>query len=418
MYKEITRCRICGNPQLCSILNLGVQSLTGVFPKDRETVLTEGPLELVKCFDEGGNCCGLVQLKQSYTLEEMYGDHYGYRSGLNSMMAAHLQDIVAKNLARVALAPGDVILDIGSNDGTLLKSYPQTDVTLIGIDPIAPKFKKYYPDHITLIPDFFSAQTVRQHLGSVNAKIITSIAMFYDLEAPLQFVTDIYHMLADDGIWVFEQSYMPLMLERNAYDTICHEHIEYYSIKQIKWMLDRVGLKILDIELNDINGGSFKVVAAKQQSSFQECTTLIEQFLEQERQYDTLTPFERFTQHIQQHRAELRTLLNSLKQDHKKVFGYGASTKGNVILQYCGFTHQEIQYIAEVNEEKFGSFTPKTMIPIISEKEAKEMSPDYFFVLPWAFKENFLIREKNYLSNGGKLIFPLPQIEIIGKESL
>jgi hypothetical protein len=418
MYTEITRCRICGNPQLRSILNLGEQSLTGVFPKNQDEVLTEGPLELVKCFDENGDCCGLVQLKQSYNLTEMYGDHYGYRSGLNSMMVAHLQDVVARNLEFVTPTSGDVIIDIGSNDGTLLKCYPQAGVRLIGIDPIAPKFKKYYPDHITLIPEFFSAAGFRRHCGDVEAKIITSIAMFYDLDEPLKFVTDIYDLLADDGIWVFEQSYMPLMLAHNAYDTICHEHIEYYCVKQIKWMLDRVGLKILDIELNEINGGSFKVIAAKKQASFQECTEVIQHFLEQEQQYEAFAPFERFKSHIQKHRTELTNLLNTLKQDHKTVFGYGASTKGNVILQYCGFTRHDIQYIAEVNEEKFGAFTPKTMIPIISEKEAKAMSPDYFLVLPWAFKENFLIREKDYLNNGGKLIFPLPHIEIIDKNSL
>lgn len=416
MYSAIDKCRLCGNENLRTIVSIGEQSLTGVFPKSANEEITSGPLELVKCITQNNqDNCGLVQLKHSYDLKELYGDNYGYRSGLNNSMVNHLSYIVKKNLDLVMLEKDDMVIDIGSNDGTLLKLYPQHHYQFAGIDPTALKFKKYYTDNILIIPEFFSSSVFQQNFGTKKAKIITSIAMFYDLENPLAFVNDIYNTLDDDGIWVFEQSYMPAMINMNAYDTICHEHLEYYCLKQIKWLLDKAGLKILDIEMNDTNGGSFKLIAAKKENKKQECTSMINKILEEEKYFDSPAPFEKFEKNIVRHRNDLIALLKSLKQQQKKVFGYGASTKGNVIMQYCGFTTADIPYIAEVNSDKFGAFTPKTNIPIISEQQAKEMKPDYFLVLPWHFRNNILEREKDILASGTKFIFPLPSIEIIGK---
>lgn len=416
MYKEIERCRISGSTNLKSVINLGEQSLTGVFPKTKKEKITTGPLELVLSMDDGsGQFCELLQLKHSYDHSELYGENYGYRSGLNSSMIAHLKDIVNKCIKYVSLKQNDLIIDIGSNDGTLLKQYPQNSYLLAGIDPTGLKFQKYYTANITLIPEFFTSRAIKDKFGNKRAKIITSIAMFYDLENPIDFVKDVHETLDDEGIWVLEQSYMPLMVQMNAYDTICHEHLEYYGLKQIKWLFDKVGFKILDVELNNINGGSCKLIVSKNTSKKQECIKLVSAILENERnlQLHTLEPFKKFEKKMIKHRNELRLIIDKINRDNKKVFGYGASTKGNVILQYCGLTADEIPYIAEVNEDKFGSYTPRTNIPIISEKEAKAMKPDYFLVLPWHFKENFLVREKEYLEGGGKFIFPLPEIEIL-----
>ena len=258
MYTEIKKCRICGNTDLVSILNLGNQYLTGVFPKSQTEHITSGPLELAKCRDDhNASACGLVQLKHSYDHNEMYGDNYGYRSGLNKSMVNHLYEKVKKIQAFIQLTREDLIIDIGSNDGTLLQAYRQDGLLLVGIDPTGKKFKKYYPEHVHLIPDFFSAESVRKNFGNRKAKVVTSIAMFYDLESPMDFAEQICEILADNGIWVFEQSYMPAMLEMNAYDTVCHEHLEYYCLKQIKWIADKLDLKIIDIEFNKVNGGSF-----------------------------------------------------------------------------------------------------------------------------------------------------------------
>ncbi|MHA2217789.1 MAG: class I SAM-dependent methyltransferase [Candidatus Hodarchaeales archaeon] len=412
-YNEIARCRICGNTDLKSIFYLGEMALTGIFSYSTQAEISSGPLELVKCVEEPAkNNCGLVQLRHTYNISEMYSEHYGYRSGLNSSMMRHLEEIVVKTLNLVSIEENDLVIDIGSNDATLLKSYPSNPGTMVGIDPIIQKFESFYPANIIKIPDFYRAEHVKNRFGKRKAKIITSIAMFYDLESPLDFVKDINEILDDEGVWVFEQSYMPLMIKRNAYDTICHEHLEYYCLKQIMWMLEKVGFKIIQIEMNEINGGSFMITAAKQSSKHMPCNKTIEDILEKETVYSTFSPYEQFKDNIERHRDELIGLLKRLTNENKRVFGYGASTKGNVLLQYCNISTNELECIAEVNEEKFGAFTPRTQIPIIQEKIAREMKPDYFLVLPWHFKEHILKKEAESLKNGIRFIFPLPHIEI------
>ena len=239
--------------------------------------------------------------------------------------------------------------------------------------------------------------------------------MFYDLEDPGKFVKDIEGVLAEDGIWHFEQSYMPSMLRTNSYDTICHEHLEFYSFKVVKNLLEDNGMKVIDVQMNAINGGSFAITASKENANYNPNHAVINWMLKQEDDMglDTPKPYREFEERVFKHRENLKDLIEALVADGKKVFGYGASTKGNVLLQFCGFTSAQIPYIAEVNPDKFGSFTPGTNIPIISESEAKALKPDYFLVLPWHFKNSILEREKDYLADGGKFILPLPEIEIV-----
>lgn len=409
MYSEINKCRISGSKNLITVLSLGEQYLTGVFPKSITENITKGPLDLVWCPDSG-----LLQMKHSYSLEEMYGDNYGYRSGLNSSMVSHLTNKINYLERLVGFKENDLVIDIGSNDATALKAYTGK-FRKVGIDPTGIKFKEYYSDDILLIPDFFTANIFKTVFPNDKAKIITSIAMFYDLESPADFVRDIEKCLAEDGIWHFEQSYMPSMLRTNAYDTVCHEHLEFYSFKVVKNLLEKWGLKVIDVQMNAINGGSFAVTASKISAPYLPNTPIINWMIQQEDDMglDTPKPYRDFEERVFKHRKNLTDLIDALVADNKKIFGYGASTKGNVLLQFCGFTTKQIPYIAEVNESKFGSFTPGTHIPIISEKEAHAMKPDYFLVLPWHFKNSILEREKEYIDRGGKFIFPLPEIEII-----
>lgn len=416
MYSTIQQCRICGNTNLVSLINVGEQALTGVFPKSTSEQVSIGPLELVKCHPlKDDKVCNLVQLRHFYNLSEMYGLNYGYRSGLNQSMVKHLRQIVDYILSNTTLNSGDLVIDIGSNDSTLLQNYP-LDCQLIGIDPTGVKFAKYYPAHIQLIPDFFSPQLAETKLLGLKAKVITSIAMFYDLENPVSFAKAIATVLDEKGVWVFEQSYLPAMLETNSYDTICHEHLEYYSLAQIEWILEQAGLKILDVSLNDVNGGSFCITAGHPHHEGWGKDSHIVALQAQEKQLhlDRLDAYIPFKNAIDTHKEALLDLLRQLKQEGKTVLGYGASTKGNVVLQYCQLTAQDIPCIAEVNEDKFGAFTPLTHIPIVSEAEAKALKPDYFLVLPWHFRASILAREQEFLNQGGKFIFPLPHIEIVG----
>lgn len=411
MYSEITRCRMSGSTDLVPVLDLGAQCLTGVFPRERAAPVTKGPLELVLCRDGG-----LLQLRQSYDLAEMYGMNYGYRSGLNQSMVAHLQAKAARLETFARPGAGDVVLDIGSNDATLLRAYRDVGQRLGGIDPSAAKFRAFYPESIGLVTDFFSPDAYRALFSERKATIVTSIAMFYDLEDPVAFMRSVADVLAPEGIWHFEQSYMPSMLDVCAYDTVCHEHLEYYGLSQVKWMADRVGLEIIDVELNEMNGGSFAVTAAHRGSKHRANREAVEALLERERARRLNTPeaYADFRKAVKRHRVELPSLLRQLRDDGKKVFGYGASTKGNVILQYCGITVADLTCIADVNPDKHGCFTAGTDIPIVSEAEAHAQRPDYFLVLPWHFRKNLVQREREFLRRGGKMIFPLPSIEIVG----
>lgn len=406
MYRKVEKCRLCGNTRLECVLDLGEQMLTGVFPRAKSANFTTGPLRLVKCAG-GDHVCGLLQLQHSYDLGEMYGENYGYRSGLNPSMVTHLHNKVKKILGQVELNKGDLVVDIGSNDGTTLRAYP-TGPICVGIDPTGVKFSNYYPTHIQLIPDFFSAAVLREHFPKKKAKVITSFSMFYDLEDPISFMREVHEVLADDGIWVFEQSYMPTMLETNSYDTVCHEHLEFYSLRQIKWMADRVGFRILDVEFNGVNGGSFSITASKAGDDSRDCPP-VQKILDREREtgFDTLAPYKAFAERAAKSKSDLLDFISTARTEGKIVAALGASTKGNVLLQYCGLTEKDISYIGEVNSDKFGSYTPGTWIPIIPENELLAMQPDYLIVLPWHFRRFF---EENKKYSNCKLVFPLPEL--------
>lgn len=408
-YQRISKCRISGSDHLVSVLDLGQQELTGVFPRSKDTAITRGPLELVWCPDSG-----LLQLAHSYDAGEMYGENYGYRSGLNQSMVRHLTQKIQTLEAMAGVSAGDVVLDIGSNDATSLKAYRTAGLKRIGIDPTGLKFKAFYPDDIALVPDFFSAEAFRR-ASDRPARVITSIAMFYDLEDPIRFAREVHDSLADDGLWHFEQSYMPAMLRTVSYDTICHEHLEYYSLGTVEYILRQADMRVVDVQMNGVNGGSFAVTAAKRSNPIRSNRAVIDWLLEQEERMglNTPVPYRDFEARVFRHRADLARLLQSLAADGKKVLGYGASTKGNVVLQFCGLTEKELVAIAEVNPDKFGAYTPGTHIPIISEAEAHAMQPDYFLLLPWHFKEGVVQREQAFFARGGKMIIPFPEIEII-----
>ncbi len=410
MYKKTEVCRICGNKNLECVLDLGEQMLTGVFPRTIGEKVTSGPMRLMKC-NGGDDVCGLLQLEHSYDLGEMYGENYGYRSGLNASMVEHLNKKVKKILDKIDLVKGDLVVDIGSNDSTTLQAYPPNIPTLVGIDPTGIKFSSYYPAHIQLIPDFFSSALLKERFPDKKAKVITSFSMFYDLENPVAFMTEIYEVLADDGVWVFEQSYMPTMLDMNSYDTVCHEHLEYYALRQIKWMTDRVGFKILDVEFNDVNGGSFSVTVCK---SGQDTKTVpaVQKILDEEHEkgLNTLKPYKEFAVRVEKTKKDLLNFIKKEQEDGKTFAALGASTKGNVLLQYCGLSKDVIQFVGEVNAEKYGCYTPGTWLPIVPEEDLIKGNFDYLIVLPWHFKEFFI---KNPKLKTQKLLFPLPDIEVI-----
>ncbi len=410
MYKEVHQCRICGNKNLIPIIDLGEHHLTSLFPRTKSTPIPLAPLTLIKC--SGNTGCGFVQLKHTVEPKYLYTDNYGYRSGLNITIVNHLKEAFKYLTTIVSLKDKDLIIDIGSNDGTFLNFFEQK-YDLLGIDPLIKKFENCYTEGTHLISDFFTEDTIHSYLKNRRAKIITSFSMFYDVDNPLAFMKTITESLANNGVWLLEQNYLPTMLKQTAYDTICHEHIGYYCLKQIQWMADKVDLKVVDVFLTDLNGGSFSVTLAHKSSSLEVATKKIENFVKNEEEFfNDASLISSFTHRVAQHKIDMKQLLKELKHQNKKVVGFGASTKGNVILQYCQVTPEELTCIVEVNEEKFDMLTPGTHIPIVSQEKLKDLNPDYILVLPWHLK-NFILKEGARLfPPKASIIFTLPNIEI------
>jgi hypothetical protein len=352
-----------------------------------------------------------VRLKEMAPHTAMWGK-YWYRSGINQSMTLELNNIATEISSRISYKQDSVWLDIACNDGTMFKFMPE-GVIKVGIDPCDDSYvaeSSLVADHI--VQDYFSYQAWQTTGITQKCKVITTIAMFYDLEDPIKFAEDVYELLDKDGIWHLELSYMPLMIKNLSYDTICHEHLEYYSLNSIKYIFDKVGFTIIDIQLNDINGGSFALTLSKNKNSNNK---VVEWLLNQESKdnINNISTFKNFFLKISKQKKDLKNLLENLIDMKKKVYGYGASTKGNVILQFSNINSQLLPLIGEINPFKFNRYTPGTKIKIVSEAAIKKNKPDYLLVLPWHFKDFIIKKEKKYLDSGGKLIFPLPQIEII-----
>ncbi len=409
-------CRICGSHALSSVINLGPQHLQGSFikPGTEMPPLRRIATELLRCDptrDE--RACGLLQTSVTVPPQILYSS-YWYRSGINQTMRDHLRGI-AETAVSLTKRDAAVVLDIGCNDGTLLNCYPK-GFKKIGVDPS--DVARGVGGDITVVQDFFPSPAVSELVGPHGLDVITSIAMFYDLENPVDFVQAISALLKKDGVWIFEMSYMPEMLRMNSYDTICHEHIEYYSLSVLENLLRRGGLKIFNVSFNDINGGSIRCYATHaanfkfHDQKFQDALESVRR-KEFELELDTDKPYRSFQERIDKHRTELNSLLRDLKKAGKSIHVYGASTKGNTILQWAGVDNMIIDMAADRNPDKDGATTIGTNIPIVSEEKSRALKPDYYLVLPWHFKKEFVSREKDLLAQGTKFIFPLPDIEIV-----
>lgn len=412
-------CRVCGSDSLKPVIDLGAQYLQGSFVKEGKEMppVRKIDCQIVRCNPEADEtACGLLQMKHSVPPEILYAA-YWYRSGTNNTMRNHLKDIATRAMELWSKTDA-AVLDIGCNDGTLLKNYP-ADFVKYGVDPsdVAQEVKG---ENLSVVQDVFPSEKLLKVLDDKKLNIITSIAMFYDLEDPVAFCRGIKNLLSKNGIWIFEMSYMPKMLELNSYDTICHEHLEYYSLAVLEKILKRAELQIFEIEFNDINGGSIRCYATHADNDHhnkKENQAFINYIRQQEFDLalDTDAPYAAFQERIKAEKEKLHSLLTRLKNEGKRIHIYGASTKGNTILQFCNIDHNLIECAAERNPDKYGARTLGTNIPIVSEAESRASAPDYYLVLPWHFKAEFVEREREMLDQGVGFIFPLPNIEIVKK---
>jgi GDP-D-mannose dehydratase len=405
------QCRICKNTDLEDVIDLGSQIITSRFPVYGDFSTPSTPITLSLC-----KKCSLVQLKYSTICTELYEHEYGYRSGISNTMRDHLKQYQLEILSKINLPKNGVVVDIGSNDSTMLQYY-DSNLKRIGVDPTGKQFQQYYGD-VDLIPTYFTYENFTQVYKNLKANIVSSISMFYDLPDPVQFAKDIYNILDDNGIWTCEQSYIITMLRRNSIDTICHEHLEYYSLTAIKYIADLANFKIIDIKFNECNGGSFRIYFAKNTSQlYNENTDLISKLLEDEANYGITDPqlYKNFMHNCDKEVKKLDRFIDTINESEQKIYIYGASTKGNCLLQYAQIGENKIKYAVERNPSKIGKMT-STGVGIISEETMRSNPPEYLLVLPWHFREEIIKREDEYLENGGQLIFPFPTFEIYSKK--
>jgi len=408
--KSRDTCRVCKHKGLDPIISLGMQCLVNFIEKDEP--ITSAPLDLVLCNKKEGGC-GLLQLKHTVPGDLLYRKFW-YKSGVNQSMKDALADITKNVQKLIPLKSEDIVVDIGANDGTLLRSYTEKNLILVGFEPADNLIDDAKIGTTQIINDFFNYNAFNRVFPNKKAKIITSIAMFYDLEDPNNFVNDIVKTLNDDGIWIIQMNYLISMLENNAFDNIVHEHLEYYSLKSLEFLLNKNNLEVFDVELNEINGGSIRAYIKHKSSKFS-ISKKVNDLRNYEKKYglEGNKPYYQFAERIKNLKKKTYNFIKNEVADGKKVYVYGASTRGNTLLQYYDLDHHLISAAVDRNPTKWGKKMAGTKIPIISEDKGRKDNPDYFLVLPWYFIKEFEQREKNYLNEGGKFIVPLPKLQII-----
>ena len=403
--KAIKNCRICRSKNLINIISLGNLYLSNFRTDNKKP--PKYPLTLILC-----KKCHLLQLKHNTPASLLYTENYGYKSGINQTMQAELKDIVRKALSKITKKRKIIAIDIGANDGTLLKYYSK-NVYKVAIEPIkkfARKCKKYAD---VVINDFFNFESYNKYLPGKKADLITAISCFYDIDNPNKFLHDITKILNEDGIFIIQQNYLKSMLEQNAFDNIVHEHLEYYTLTSLQNLLKKHGLEVFDVELNNLNGGSFRTYICfnKKRPISKSVKNLL--MIERRLNLDKKTIYKEFAKRVRDNKNTLKKFIKNEVEKGKKIYVYGASTRGNTLLQYFNLNKKLIPYAVERNPEKWGKKIASVGIPIISEEEARRRNPDFMLVLPWFFKKEFLKREKKFLKNGGHFIFPLPKLEIV-----
>ena len=405
---KINNCRSCKNKYFTRLFSLGKMSFTGKFSKKIKKNIRKDFINLIMC-----KSCKLVQLDRNFNPKYLYDNNYGYRTGINSTMTNHVKMVANEAEKITKLKKDDAVLDIASNDGTLLSFY-RKNIIKVGADPLVNKYKKYYKKINFAISDFFSLEAVKKYKISKKFKVISALSMFYDLPDPNKFLRDVKKVLHKDGIFILEHADLLSIINNCQFDTICHEHLEYYSSKIIIELMTKHKLRVFNIKANDINGGSKRYFICHLDAKYK-CNKKINKFLKEETKFklDKVKTFKDFFKLINSQKIKLKKKIKEIKNKGLVIHGLGASTKGNVLLQYFNISNKQIEYIADRNPQKYNTYTPGTKIKIISEKISRKNKPDYYLVLPWHFKTEILKRERLIRKKGTKFIFPLPKMTII-----
>tara|TARA_A100000164_G_scaffold327144_1_gene313278 strand:+ start:1622 stop:2842 length:1221 start_codon:yes stop_codon:yes gene_type:complete len=405
---KITKCNNCKSKNLKKIFSLGKLSFSGRFGRNFKENIPADHINIITCND-----CRLVQLDRSFNPRYLYGKGYGYRTGINKTMTNHVYKTVKKISKISNLKKKECVLDIASNDGTLLNFYLKNTIT-VGIDPLVNKYKKFYKKINFKISNFFNKSDINKLNIKKKFKIITALSVFYDLRDPNKFIQHVRELLDQNGIFVLEHADLYSIVKNNVFDTICHEHLCYFSSRVIIEMMKKNRLRVFKHEFNDINGGSSRYYICHKDSKYKDTKSLKKIILKEKKsKIAQNVTLKKFFSKIQEENRKLINLVNNIKKNNKSIHGYGASTKGNIMLQFCKIGKKHIDFIADRNPLKYGLYTPGTKIKIVSEDNSRKIKPDYYLVLPWHFKKEILIRERKIRNKGVKFIFPLPKLNVV-----
>jgi len=407
IYHERKTCRVCGSGDLVPVFSLGNQYIINFPDGDTADAGIRAPLDIVLCANAD---CSLVQLRHTVDPDLMYR-RYWYKSGVSQTMRDALADIARSAQKRVVLGDGDIVVDIGANDGTLLRSFTVDGLYTVGFEPATNLVNEASQGTSLIINDYFNEKSFDQSLPGKKTRVVTSIAMFYDLEEPNGFVQDVKNILGTDGIWINQMNYLKTMLRQNAFDNISHEHLEYYCLSSLEFLLSKHDLEIFDVELNDVNGGSFRAYIAH--TGRYPVRENVKELRASEAHLKTFKAYQEFVARLESLREKICSFIHAERKAGKTIFAYGASTRGNTLLQYFGLDYTLVTAAAERNPVKWGKMMVGTNVPIISEGEARKAKPDYFLVLPWAFIKEFIAREEEFLQRGGRFIVPLPEFRVV-----
>lgn len=416
--KEIKCCRVCGSEHIDRVMSLGNFAVSDFLDEPRKELDYRAPLDLVLC-----SHCALLQLRHTVDSHLLYRN-YWYQSSINPSMVLELRDIASDIATHAQLTSGDLVIDIGSNDGTLLREYQIVGLETVGFEPAANLYERGSQGTSHIFQDFFSHALWVSRYGDLKAKAITAVGMFYDLDDPNRFVADVVNCLDANGVFTVQMMYLPLAMQRNAFDGICHEHLEYYNLQSLENLVSRHGLEVFDVVIREsVNEGSVrfhmrkkgaKVGNSESELPGRELAKLKE--LEDRLQLNTIEPYVAMNEKITKTKNEVVAFLKSQKEQGKKIHGYAASTKGNTTLQFYELDSTYLDCIADRNPDKWSKFTAGSHIQVVSEEESRAAWPDYYFVLAWHFMPGFIEREKAFLDRGGKFIVPMPEFSLIGRD--
>ena len=419
VHKNIQHCRVCGSADLTEVVSIEEQYLSPTFVetnKDNPLADIRVPQTLVLCDRSNNtNACGLLQLKETVEPDYLYREYF-YRSSVSDTMRKDLKNVVDDVIERVHLEDNDIVVDVGANDCTMIGYFP-SGLTRIGVEPAQNISWESVAPSIKIVNNYFSQDVLSGVLEDKKVKIFTSCAMFYDLDDPNSFVSDVKSLLHEEGVWCIQLSYLPLMLKNINFYDICNEHLEYYSLHTLNYLMKQNGLEIFDAAENDVNGGSVRVMITHLERKIEK-TAGFKELIDIEKQmnlFDKKTYID-FHEEILSLKNKIKNTIGVELKNGNTVLGLGASTKGNMLLQLFGIGKETIPYISERNPEKVGLKTLGTDIELISEERAREINPSYMLVLPWYFKSEIVAREKEYILNGGKLLFPMPYPHVVHKD--